>query len=289
MTRHRLHLALARLTTFAGPSAARRRARPGRRRGLLVWTVCLLVGLWSCAITGSAVAAGPAPSCSGGTCTTTFGYSGAATTWTVPPGVSAAQFTVDGAGGGSPGLRPNGFGAWGGEVVATLPLAAGQAVTVSVGGRGGGQIGSDTAGGFNGGGAGGAGGGGGGFSEVEFGSTLELLAAGGGSTPGTAPTYGGDGGDGGAGGQEGVAGAAGGVDLLPPQLGGGGGGAAGGSGGAGGAGAAATRAAARAVRAPFLLAPAPAAGGAVVAAGRASRPAECRPPSAALFGPGPVR
>jgi hypothetical protein len=48
MTRHRLHLALARLTTFAGPSAARRRARPGRRRGLLVWTVCLLVGLWSC-------------------------------------------------------------------------------------------------------------------------------------------------------------------------------------------------------------------------------------------------
>ena len=236
MTRHRLHLALSRYATFAGPSAARRSLRPGRPCGVLVWRACLLVGMWSCASAGSAVAAGPAPSCSGGTCTTTFGYSGAATTWTVPPGVSAPQFTVDGAAGANAGVRPNGFGGLGGEVAATLPLTAGQAVTISVGGAGQTQSSlSPGAGGFNGGGIGNTGGGGGGFSEVEVGSTLELLAGGGG---GGGESGWNSGGDGGYGGQQGAAGGAGNSRSNPGGwlLQGGGGGAAGGSGGGGGAG-----------------------------------------------------
>jgi len=210
------------------------------RAGLSLPAVAVGVfGLWGIVWAASAAAASPTPSCSAGACTVTFSYSGAATTWTVPTGVSAATFMVDGAAGG-------GFqGGVGGELRATLgALTAAQAVTVSVGGLGqDGEAGSGL-GGFNGGGADapggiGDGGGGGGYSSVGFGSTLELLAGGGGgagAVGGASDNFpaGGVGGDGGQTGTNGTSGTAG-TDSNG-TWGGGGGGHSGGSGGAGGAG-----------------------------------------------------
>ncbi|MGC1166485.1 MAG: hypothetical protein WA862_10285, partial [Solirubrobacterales bacterium] len=114
------------------------------------------------------------PDCVNGTCGLAFRHSGAAATWTVPPGVEAADFTVEGA-------RGSGFGFnFGARVRATLgSLTAGEGVTVSVGGEG--ELHSEGGeGGFGGGGDGTLGGGGGGFSSVEVDSTLKLLAGGGG-------------------------------------------------------------------------------------------------------------
>jgi hypothetical protein len=114
------------------------------------------------------------PICESGKCKVTFRYSSAPTSWSVPPGVSEAEFTVEGARGG-------GFGAnFGGRVEAPLaPLTTGEVVAVSVGGAGepfleGGE------GGYGGGGDGTFGAGGGGFSSVKLGPALMLLAAGGG-------------------------------------------------------------------------------------------------------------
>jgi hypothetical protein len=180
------------------------------------------------------------PICSAGSCHLIFRYSGSEATWTVPAGVGAAEFTVMGARGSGDGFN---LGAY---VAATLgSLTAGEAFTVSVGGKGkphaaGGE------GGFNGGGDGGLGGGGGGFSSVVLGSSLMLLAGGGGGGGADgfnaiteAASGGGDGGEGGKlawarspGGQlTGVHGA---------TLDGGDGGAEAGSGGSGGSGGAVT-------------------------------------------------
>jgi hypothetical protein len=182
------------------------------------------------------------PTCSAGACTVLFRSSGAPATWTVPPGVGQAAFTVDGAYGGTDLFADaDAVGLPGGEVVATLgSLAAGQEVTVSAGGAG--KTHSEgSAGGFNGGGSGGLGAGGGGFSSISLGSTLELLAGGGGggglrgSNSVTGDTPGG--GLGGQGGQLGTAGGCGAsTDAYGATLGCGGGGGPGGSGGPGGAG-----------------------------------------------------
>jgi hypothetical protein len=179
------------------------------------------------------------PSCSSGSCELTFRYTGATATWTVPPGVAKADFTVEGARGGSDSLQSI-FGR-GAQVIATLgSLTAGEDATVSVGGAGKTDA-EGGAGGYNGGGDGVLGGGGGGFSSVSFGSTLMLLAGGGGgkgsrgfnsiteAEPG--------GGSGGKGGKEGTPGSTGiATEAYGAKLGPGSGGAAGGSGGTGGAG-----------------------------------------------------
>jgi Bacterial Ig domain/Gametolysin peptidase M11 len=114
------------------------------------------------------------PACESGKCKVTFRYSGAPTTWSVPPGVSEAEFTVEGARGGGFGFN------FGGRVDAPLaPLTTGEAVTVNVGGAGE-PISDGGEGGYGGGGDGTFGAGGGGFSSVKLGSALMLLAAGGG-------------------------------------------------------------------------------------------------------------
>jgi hypothetical protein len=175
------------------------------------------------------------PVCAAGTCTDAVRYTGTTTTWTVPPGVQKADFTVEGARGGNFGFN---FGA---GVEATLAsLTPGDAVTVSLGGVGeayseGGE------GGFGAGGDGTLGGGGGGFSSVTLDSTLMLLAGGGGGggANGSNPSIetqprGGSGGYGGALGGPGNNGGA--TDALGATLGKGAGGASGGNGGLGGAG-----------------------------------------------------
>jgi Bacterial Ig domain/Gametolysin peptidase M11 len=175
------------------------------------------------------------PFCAAASCTVGFRYSGTTATWPVPPGVGKADFTVEGARGG-------GFGGnFGARVTAPLgSLAAGEAVTLSVGGTGKPYT-EGGGGGFGGGGDGTLGAGGGGFSSVELDSTLMLLAAGGGGrgssgingTTGAEPA----GGSGGFGGKLGGAGGSGGAtDALGATLGKGGGGTSGGNGGAGGTG-----------------------------------------------------
>lgn len=179
------------------------------------------------------------PGCAGGTCQITYRYSGEAAAWTVPVGVAQAQFTVEGGQGG--GDLPETILERGARVVATLgPLTAGEQVSVSVGG-GGEPYAEGGAGGYNGGGDGTLGGGGGGFSSVGLGSTLKVLAAGGGGEGAkgfnalTAEEP--NGGRGGRGGQLGTAGFSGAAtEAQGATLGKGSGGASGGSGGGGGSG-----------------------------------------------------
>ena len=184
------------------------------------------------------------PECVSGFCTVSFWHSGAATTWTVPPGVTQARFTVEGAEGGDDDSSPSLFGR-GARAVATLAtLTAGDAVTVSVGGVGAPHA-EGGAGGFGGGGDGTLGGGGGGFSSVALGSTPTLLAGGGGggglkgvnAITGVEPN-GGSGGRGGEVGTPGFSGAA--TEAHGATLAGGAGGGPGGDGGLGGGGGTAT-------------------------------------------------
>jgi hypothetical protein len=162
----------------------------------------------------------------------TFAYTGAAQTWTVPPGVNEATFIVFGAQGGDAVADfDSAFGGRGGQATATLPVTPGSTVTILVGGAGGNvnapSCGGPPPGGFNGGGSGGSGAvdngwcpgaAGGGASDVRIGGTdlahRVLVAgggggaipdsypcgrpnggAGGGLTGGTAPCQGGSGGD----------------------------------------------------------------------------------------------
>jgi Bacterial Ig domain/Metallo-peptidase family M12B Reprolysin-like len=179
------------------------------------------------------------PACLAGSCRVTFRFTGAATTWSVPPGVGAAVFTVEGARGGSD--SPQVIAGRGGRVVSALePLTTGEEATVSVGGAGE-RAAEGGEGGFNGGGDGGRGAGGGGFSSVALDSTLMLLAAGGGGDGGKGANAtteeepaGGKGGQGGKAGNGGTFGAT--TEALGAMLSRGSGGTAGGNGAAGGAG-----------------------------------------------------
>lgn len=97
----------------------------------------------------------------------------------VPPGVTQVAFDVFGAEGGGPGTP--GLGA---KASATFNVAAGDVLTVDVGGHGGTNVG-----GLNGGGNGassGTGGGGGGASDVRSSSTFLIVAGGGGGSGGSA-------------------------------------------------------------------------------------------------------
>ena len=193
------------------------------------------------AASGAALATVPeiyGPSCASGTCTVIYRHSGAPAAWTVPAGVSQAVFTVEGAQGGSD--RVEALAGRGARIVAALDSLGGEEATIEVGGAGEPEAaGGD--GGFNGGGDGALGGGGGGFSAVTLGSTLKLLASGGGgegahgfnSVTEAEPT----GGAGGRGGELGGAGSAGGMtEVLGATLGRGNGGGGGGNGGAAGSG-----------------------------------------------------
>ncbi|MDQ2768985.1 MAG: tail fiber domain-containing protein [Bacteroidota bacterium] len=134
----------------------------------------------------------------------TFGYTGAAQTYTVPAGVFSLNVDAAGAQGGQ-SFVGNAFGGPGGRAQATLTVTPGKVLTLYVGGAGSRAPSSATYGGagYNGGGngsGGGGSGGGGGASDVRRSGTVPstnladrlLVAAGGGG--------GGEYGGGGAGG-----------------------------------------------------------------------------------------
>ena len=177
------------------------------------------------------------PYCESGTCTVSFWHTGAPSTWTVPPGVTKARFTVEGAEGGGENTASRSLGA---RSVATLSsLSPGEQFAVIVGGVGGSHA-EGGSGGFGGGGDGTLGAGGGGYSSVSRGPTLTLLAGGGGGAGlagFNASTGEGPGGGSGGSGGEGASGSPG-IGTLSQEatLGGGAGGASGEGGGLGGAG-----------------------------------------------------
>ena len=186
----------------------------------------------------------------------TFDYTGAAQTWTAPTGVRGVRIVAQGAqGAGFTAGSVVGTGGLGGQASGTLAVRAGQTLSVTVGGQGGGRLPNGSLaiglGGFNGGGTAGmpfatsaspianlgSGGGGGGASDVRVdGAGLSdrvIVAGGGGGTGGfEASSRAGGGGGGGGGYYGGGGGSTGAVDGG--SLGGGGGTAsAGGTGGAG--------------------------------------------------------
>jgi hypothetical protein len=154
------------------------------RRGAIVMLPAVAVAMAAVVVPASQVQAQAPPP------PTTFGYTGAAQTWTVPAGVTQATFDVYGAVGGD--LRPDFTrGGLGGRATATLLVSPGDTITIVVGGAG---EDVDTCqnrppnGGFNGGGDGGDavcdGAAGGGASDVRIGGTglidRRLVAGGGG-------------------------------------------------------------------------------------------------------------
>jgi len=132
--------------------------------------------------------------------TTTFNYTGAVQTWTVPAGVNAIFVDAQGAQGGTAGAYP-GVGlsigptvaGCGGRVQANLAVTPGQVLNITVGGSGSVGVGvSTTFGGYNGGGStqtwapatlGYSGGSGGGKTDISLSGT-ELIVAGGGGGAG---------------------------------------------------------------------------------------------------------
>ena len=153
--------------------------------------------------------------------TITFNFTGAAQSFIVPAGITSLG--IDAVGASGLGI-PNNAGGSGGRVLATLPVAPSETLTIVVGGNG--ALGP-SGGGFNGGAAGGGpdGRGGGGASDIRRGSARVIIAGGGGGE-GLTPF-----GNGGSGG--GLVGG-----MGTGSCGGGGGGtqSAGGAGGTGGSG-----------------------------------------------------
>ena len=156
-----------------------------------------------------------------GQTTQTFTYTGAAQSFTVPPGVTSMTVKLWGAGGGAASYKANGgSGGSGAYVTGTLSVTPGQALTIIVGGGGGASTNVTTAapGGYGGGGNGGSsgnaygGGGGGGRSAIQItAGTDNVTAGGGGGGGGYAPNYYPSGGGGGINGlnQAGASGGAG--------------------------------------------------------------------------------
>lgn len=171
---------------------------------------------------------GAAPVPAGSAAFTTVGDA----SWTVPAGVCQIEVTLAGGGGGAGGAEgtTGGRGGSGAVVVGTLPVSAGQALAITVGGAGGDSTsgwvpfaspgesgpaeaavnGNAGAGGVGGGGVGGAGlgsggGGGGGASSIAAAGTSLVVAGGGGGGGADGPAgVGGPGGDAGAAGADGV-------------------------------------------------------------------------------------
>ncbi|GAA3987164.1 glycine-rich protein [Hymenobacter antarcticus] len=129
---------------------------------------------------------------------TTFSYTGAPQTYTVPPNVTSLNVDLVGAMGGSYYRAGTGQGP-GGRVQAVLAVTPGQVLTIYVGQRG---MNNFAPAAYNGGGLGNAAGGGGGATDIRSGGTAltnRLLVAGGGGGGGDLTTRGGSG-PGGAGG-----------------------------------------------------------------------------------------
>ena len=139
-----------------------------------------------------AVTANPTPSCSNGSCSVTFDYSGDYYQWSVPTGIRTLSFELFGGQGG----RSGGLGAKLSGQLSTIP----NNIWIYVGGQG--QTGSSKTGGFNGGGATSATGhgdegSGGGASDIRTSAAISdriLVAGGGGGTGGWVGGAGGVGG-----------------------------------------------------------------------------------------------
>jgi len=164
-----------------------------RLRGILA--LCASLATISSALVASpaqAVSVNPTATCSNGSCTMTFEYTGDYYQWAIPANVRTMWFEVYGAQGG----RAGGLGGKISGQFSTIPTT----LFVYVGGQG--KTGSGLTGGFNGGGLSGTGhgdeGSGGGASDLRS-STLasdRLVVAGGGG--GTGGWVGGSGGSGGS-------------------------------------------------------------------------------------------
>jgi len=112
--------------------------------------------------------------------TETFDYTGAAQTWTVPPGITEATFDLYGAQGAGFAATSEFAPGLGGRATATITLTPGASIEVNVGGSG-------VVGGFNGGGTSAGIGSGGGASDIRVGGTApadRVLVAGGGGGAG---------------------------------------------------------------------------------------------------------
>jgi hypothetical protein len=136
-----------------------------------------------------ALAAGPAPSCSAGSCTVSFTTPGTGQSFIVPAGVTSLSVTLYGGAGGSTSFGgPTVAGGDGALLTATLTVSPGEVLGVDVGGAGTSSAGTAVAavaGGVNGGGDGFDSGGGGGATDLTAAGT-RLLVAGGGGGAGTA-------------------------------------------------------------------------------------------------------
>lgn len=151
------------IASMFSDSRVSNRKGPHRARALLAATV-LAVGASFAQGAGHAFAQG----------VTTFSYTGASQTYTVPSGICSLIVDARGAAGGDASAL-GAFGGLGGEATATISVTPGEILQINVGGQG--LSGSGTtggAGGFNGGasggGAGNAGAGGGGASDVRNGA-----------------------------------------------------------------------------------------------------------------------
>ncbi|WP_201981570.1 glycine-rich protein [Hymenobacter rubidus] len=99
---------------------------------------------------------------------TTFGYTGAPQTYTVPRGITALQVVATGGSGGNLGNSNGGAALAPGAVVqAVVPVTAGEVLTVVVGGQGASGNTGTPAGGYNGGGNGSQTGAGGGATDLR--------------------------------------------------------------------------------------------------------------------------
>lgn len=198
----------------------------------------------------------------GATTSTSFSYTGATTTWTVPSGVTSVKITVSGAKGGNSASSAV-LGGAGATATTTLTVTPGSTYYIWVGGEGISLPNSTLPGGAGGwpsGGTGGTasasdegGGGGGGYSLISTSATFSsssvvLMAGGGGGASGSGGGTGGNGGQngsagsnagGGGGGTQtsgGTAGSGGSATAGSQPAGGNGGSNAGDGGGGGGAG-----------------------------------------------------
>jgi hypothetical protein len=145
------------------------------------------------ALVGAGVLCTAAPASAAETISTTYSYTGATETWTVPAGVSSISYVVTGGSGGAASGPDGGAGGLGGSVSGTIAVTAGQTIEFTVGGQGGAGGDNDAPGaggwGYSSGGAGGpgsittlglAGAGGGGATAVVIDGTVVAVAGGGG-------------------------------------------------------------------------------------------------------------
>jgi len=137
-TETRLGLSALRPRGWGGsPSGTSANRRSSRELGIACGTkpvTCDACGQWSATC--------------GGACT--FGYTGAAQTWTVPTGVTQVTIEAWGAAGGDSNVSAG----EGGQTAAIVDVMAGETLTIYVGGQGVAAGASGGAGGFNGGGTG---------------------------------------------------------------------------------------------------------------------------------------